>query len=147
MRLSVTFHIVDLWHYDRCCIRPGVIQCTLSMVLYLDRISGLGYTRCSGHTSVHLCAASLQTISQDFYSPISSSVKRSWWPRIRWCGTRGIQEQGQCLFIGLAARSLFCPILVSLSLLSFYGLVLYGWGLRTDRVLIALSQPCTVSFL
>ena len=30
----------------------------------------------------------------------------------------------------------------SLSLLSFYGLVLWGWGLRTDRVLIALSQPC-----
>ena len=24
----------------------------------------------------------------------------------------------------------------------FNGLVLWGWGLRTDRVLIALSQPC-----
>ena len=29
------------------------------------------------------------------------------WPRVRWCGTGGFQEQGQCLFIGLAARSLF----------------------------------------
>ena len=36
----------------------------------------------------------------------------------------------------------FCLLLFSLSLLSFYGLVLWGWGLRTDRVLIALSQPC-----
>ena len=25
---------------------------------------------------------------------------------------------------------------------SFYGLALWGWGLRTDRVLIALSQIC-----
>ena len=36
----------------------------------------------------------------------------------------------------------FCLILFSISLLSFYGLVLWGWGLRTDRVKIALSQPC-----
>ena len=28
-------------------------------------------------------------------------------PRVRWCGTGGFQEQGQCLFIGLAASSLF----------------------------------------
>ena len=35
-----------------------------------------------------------------------------------------------------------CLLLFSLSLLSFYGLVLWGWGLRTDRVLIAFSQPC-----
>ena len=37
----------------------------------------------------------------------------------------------------------FCLLLFSLSLLSFYGLVLWGWGLRTDRGLIALSQPCS----
>ena len=36
----------------------------------------------------------------------------------------------------------FCFLLFSLSLLSFCGLVLWGWGLRTDRVLIALSQLC-----
>ena len=36
----------------------------------------------------------------------------------------------------------FCLLLFSLSRLSFYGLVLLGWGLRTDRVFIALSQPC-----
>ena len=29
----------------------------------------------------------------------------------------------------------FCLLLFSLSLLSFYGLVLWGWGLRIDRVL------------
>ena len=36
----------------------------------------------------------------------------------------------------------FCLPLFSFSLLSFYGLVLWGWGLRTDRVSIDLSQPC-----
>ena len=55
----------------------------------------------------------------------------------------------------LAARSFF---VFSLSLLVFpfssvfafflfYWLVLSGWGLRTDRVLIALSQPCITNFL
>ena len=43
-------------------------------------------------------------------------------------------------FICLAARA-FCQVLISLSLLSFYGLVLWGWGIRTDMVLIALSRP------
>ena len=33
----------------------------------------------------------------------------------------------------------FCLLLFSLSLFSFYELVLWGWGLRTDGVLIALS--------
>ena len=32
----------------------------------------------------------------------------------------------------------FCLLLFSLSLLSLHGLVLWGWSLRTDRVLIAL---------
>ena len=36
----------------------------------------------------------------------------------------------------------FCLLLFSFSLLSFCGLVLWGWGLRTHRVLIALSLPC-----
>ena len=39
----------------------------------------------------------------------------------------------------------FCLILFSLSLLSFYWFVLRGWGLPTDRVIISLSQPCTVN--
>ena len=54
------------------------------------------------------------------------------------------QEQGQCFFIGLS-----CSIITigfysfSLSLLSVYRLVLWGWGLQTDMVYITLSQPCT----
>ena len=35
----------------------------------------------------------------------------------------------------------------SLSFLSVYRLVLWGWGLRTDWVCITLSQPCTADLL
>ena len=64
---------------------------------------------CADATSVHLWASSLPNlaVSQDLHSTVSISVERSWWPRIRWCVTGGFQEQGQYLFIGLAARSLF----------------------------------------
>ena len=44
----------------------------------------------------------------------------------------------------------YWPILLYYSLLlifhfflSVYRLVLWGWGLRTDRVYVTLSQPCT----
>ena len=51
---------------------------------------------------------------------------------------------GPMFFIGLSCS---IPTIVfyyfSLSLLSVYGLVLLGWSLRTDRVFITLSQPCT----
>ena len=60
-------------------------------------------------------------------------------------GTGGFQEQGQCSFIGLSSS---VPTIIvfyssSLSLLSFYRLMLCGWGLHTDRVYITLSQPFT----
>ena len=35
----------------------------------------------------------------------SISLERSGWPRIRWCGIGGFQEQVQCLFVGLVALS------------------------------------------
>ena len=38
----------------------------------------------------------------------------------------------------------FCLLLFSLSFLSFYGVVLLCWGLRTDRVSSTLSWPCIV---
>ena len=59
----------------------------------------------------------------------------------------GFQEQGQCIFIIYIGLSCSIPTIVfysfSFSLLSVYRLVLWGWGLRTDRMYITLSQPCT----
>ena len=58
-------------------------------------------------------------------------------------GLAGFKSRAM-LFIGLTCS---IPTRVfyyfSLSLLSVYRLVLWGWGLRTDRVYITLSHPCT----
>ena len=53
-----------------------------------------------------------------------------------------VSRAGPIPFYWTSCSFTFCLLLFSLSLLSFYGLVLRGWSLRTDRVLIALSQPC-----
>ena len=56
----------------------------------------------------------------------------------------GFKSRANAFFIGLR-----CSILTiifysfSLSLLSVNRLVLWGWGVQTDRVYITLSQPCT----
>ena len=55
-----------------------------------------------------------------------------------------VSRAGPMLFYWPSCSLTFCLLLFSLSLLSFDGLVLWGWGLRIDMVLIALSQPCTV---
>ena len=47
-------------------------------------------------------------------------------------------------FIGLATRSCFSPIDFLFSSFILW-VVLWGWGLRTDRTLITLSQPCTIN--
>ena len=49
---------------------------------------------------------------------------------------------GPMLFYWPGCSLPFCLLLFSLSRHSFYGMVLSGWGLRTDMVLITLSQPC-----
>ena len=68
-----------------------------------------GYKRCFDRTLVYLYALPLQNLAvpQDFYSPLSISLERSGWPRIRWCGIGGFQEQVQCFFVGLIALSFF----------------------------------------
>ena len=59
---------------------------------------------------------------------------------------RWVSRGGPMLFIGL---SYSIPTVVfyyfSVTFLSVYRLVLWGWGLRTDRVYITLSQPCTAN--
>ena len=105
--MSVSLHIVDLRQHYVCCTRSGVILCTLFIVLFLCRMC-----RCGLHealrTSVHLCASSLQNlaVSPDFYYLVSISVERSYSiPLFDGVGLAGFKSQ--CLFIGLAARSLF----------------------------------------
>ena len=53
-----------------------------------------------------------------------------------------VSRPGPMFFYWPSCSLPFCLLLFSLSLLSLYGLVLWGWGLRSDRILIVLSQPC-----
>ena len=51
--LSVTLHIVDLWHYYGFCRRSGVTRCTLFVVRFLCRMCRM--CRCGLHAV--LCVA------------------------------------------------------------------------------------------
>ena len=53
-----------------------------------------------------------------------------------------VSRAGQMLFCWPSCSLLFCLQLFSLSLLFLYRLVVWGWGLHTDRVSISLSRPC-----
>ena len=120
-----------------CCIRSGIKRCTRLMELYLNRMCQSGDTLCPGRTSVYLCFASLQnhTVLQDFCSPLSV-------PLVGRCGTYGFQEPCQCFLIGLSCS---IPTIVFyyflISLISVHSLVLWGWGLLTDRVISLFLSP------
>ena len=141
---SETLHIVDLWRYYVCCTLSDVTRYSLFMVLYLSCMSRcLFVTR--GAVIAHRCT---------YTPPRCSSAGLLLFFCQYLCGTIlvtpysmvwdwQVQEQGQCLFYWPCCSLTFCLLQFFLSCFSFYGLVLWGWGLRTDRVLITLSQPCT----
>ena len=52
----------------------------------------------------------------------------------------GFKRRANELLLALLIAHFLSPAVFPFSSL-FNGLVLWGWGLRTDRVLIALSQP------
>ena len=143
--LSVTFLIVNPLQYCVCFIRSNVTQCTLLMVLYLDRT----------------CQCGLHTV---LWSHIGSLMHRL---AAEPCSTAGLLFPSRCpsgtilltpysmVWDWRVSRAgpmllywpkLLYPYIVfysfSLSLLSVYRLVLWGWGLQTDRVYTTLSQPC-----
>ena len=67
-------HIVDLWHtlICECCIRSDETQCTLLMVLYLDRVCQCGlHAMPWSHFGMYM-RASLQNLAvvHDFHSPV-----------------------------------------------------------------------------
>ena len=139
--MSVTLHIVDLWQYCACCTRSGVTRCSLFMVIFLCRMCRCGlHAALSSHidTLMRLLAAEPHSIAgllfpfQYLCGTILVTPYSMVWD---WRFSRA----GPMPFYWPSCSLHFCLLLFSLSLLSFYGLVLWGWGLRTDRVLIALS--------
>ena len=116
------------------------------MVLYLDRMCQCGLYGWFGHTSVHLCASSLLNLAVPhyFYFIISFSVERSWWTLFDSVVWR-VWRAGGMPFHWPICSLAFSILLVFLSLLSFDGLV-WGWGLQTDMVLIALPSLALPNF-
>ena len=133
----------NLWHYYVCCKRSGVTLCTHCMVIFLCRMC-----RCRLH--VELWSHIGTTMRLHAVEP--RSVTGLLFPFQYLCGTSlmtpytmvwdwRVSRARQCFFIGLAACSLFLSSCVPF--LFFYSvLVLWGWGLQIDRVLIAHSRPC-----
>ena len=120
MCFNVTLHMVDLWQSFVCCVRSGVTQCTLFMVLYLCRMFQWGPNAVLWYQIVMLMR--LLAVPQDFHCHFRVSVERSCWPCIGWCGNRWFQVQGQCLSIDLADCSLF--VYYYFPFLFFYSM---GW--------------------
>ena len=140
--LSVTLHIVDLWQYCACStVYMFRYNLKHPFLFYTWAVcTSAGYIRCFGHPLVHLCTSSLQNLAvlQDFYFAVSITVEWSCWPRIWWCGTGRFQDSSQCLLLALLLAPFLSPMFF-LSLLSFHGLVLWGWGLQTLYYYILLE--------
>ena len=145
----MTFLIVDQWQTCVCFIRSGVTRCTLLMVLYLYRRCqcGLHAVLCShiGRLLMHRLAAEPRSTAGLLFTswcpsgtilPAPYSMVWDW----------RVQEQGQFFFI-LLSCSIHTIVFYShfLSLLSVYRLVLWGWGLRTDRVYIRDVSDAKIS--
>ena len=124
--------------------RITTITVKLKIILFLSLVCpSAGYTRCLSRTSVRAprCRTSqyrsafmLLSVSlwNDLADPVFDGV-----------GLAGFQSRANAFFIGLSCSIPTAVIYYFYISLSVYTLVLWGWGLRTDRVYITLSQPCT----
>ena len=144
----MTFLIVDLWQSCVCFIRSGVIWCILLTVLYLDRMCQCGLHAVlwshSGTLMRRLAAEPCSTAGLLFPSRCPSGTILLTTYSILW--NWQVSRAGPMLLYWPKQRCSIPTIVFhfsSLSLLSVYRLVLWGLGLRTDRVYITLSQPCT----
>ena len=138
---------VDLWQYYVCCTRSGVTRCTLFMVLFLCRMC-----RCGLHAAMwcHIGTLMRRLAAEP------RSIAGLLFPLQYLCGTIFVTSysmvwdwrvsRARPMHFIISGLLPFGLLLFFLSLLSVYGLVLWGWGLRTDSQLIALSQPWFANF-
>ena len=137
------FPIVDLWQY-LCCTRSGVTRSTHFVALYLCLIcqSGL-HAVLSSHIGIILRLPAPEPRSTAGLLFPSQSLSGMIWltPYLMVWDWR-VLRAGPMPFCWPSCSLRFCLQLFSLSLLFLYRLVVWGWGLRTDRVSISLSRPC-----
>ena len=136
--MSVTLLIVDPWQSFVCFIRSGVKRCTLLMVLYLDRMC-----QCLLHAVLwshigtlrrRLATEPRSTAGLLFHSRYPCGMILLTTHSMVW--DWGVSRAGPMVFYWPKMLYPFYNLLFfSRSLLSVYRLVLWGWGLRTDRCL------------
>ena len=151
----MTLLTVDLLEFCVCCVRSGVTRCIPLMMLYLDSMCQFGlpavpYSHicilmrrlvAEPRCTIGLLFPSQCTSGTIFYLMVSNYHPYAMVTSVfRWFRTGGFQGQGQNCFIDLSCYiSTKVFYYFSLSLLSVYWLVLWGWYLRTDRVYITHS--------
>ena len=149
MCLSVTLLIAYMWQYCVWCIRSGVIRCTLLMVLYLDLIC-----QCGLHAVLWLHIGILmRRLAAD-----PSSTARVLFPSQCLSGTFlltpysmvwdwRVSRAGPMLYhLPKLLYPSYCLLpFFFFFFLSVYLLILWGCGLRTNRVYLTLSQPSTAA--
>ena len=143
----MTFLIADRWQSCVCFIRSGVTRCTLLTVLYLDRMcqrglhavlwSHIGTLRHRLATEPCSTAGLLLPSRCPSGTILLTPYSIAWDWRVSRAGPMLLYWPNYCSIPTIVFYSF------SLPLLSVYWLVLWGWGIRTDRVYITLSQPCT----
>ena len=137
----MTLLIVDPWQSCVCFIRSGVTRCTLLVMLYLDRMCQCGLQAVLwSHIGVlmHSLAAEPRSTAGLLFPSRCPSGTILLTPYLR------VSSVGPML---LYWPKLLYPYTIVFycfffSLFSVHRFVLWGWGLRTDRVYITLSRPC-----
>ena len=141
--LSVALLIGDSWQSFVCFTRSGVKRCTLLMVLYLDRMCQCGLHAVLwlhiGTLMHRLAAEPSSTAGLLFPSRCPCGmILLTPYSMVPWDWR--VSRAGPMFFNWPNMLYPFYNLLLFFpSLLSAYRLVLWGWGLRTDRVYITLS--------
>ena len=146
--MSVTLLIVDLWQYCEYCIRSGITRCTLFMVICLGHICQCGLGRiCQCITTGRICQCGYSAHRHTCTPPhcrtsqyrrtfiqISVSLRKNLADtRFDGVGLADFKSRANVFLLASAALYIFVFYYFPLSLLSVYMLVLWGWGLWTDR--------------
>ena len=135
--MSVTLHIVDLLRYYVCRNKIG---CNPMHSLYgALPVPCVPVRVTRGGVIAHQYTYSPPRCRSSQYSRTFIPLSVSLWndlsdPVFDGVGLAGFKSRANALLLA------FCLLLFSI-FLSFYRLVLWGWGFRTNIKLIALSQP------
>ena len=146
--LTVIFPIVDLWQCCVCCTRSGVTGCTHFVAIPVPCVPVLvrrgafiahRYTyeppRCRTLQYRRTFILLSVCLWNDMVDPVFDGV-----------GLACFKSRSMPCCRS-SCSLLFCFQLYFLSLLFLYRLVLWGWGLRTDKVSISLSRPCIANLI